>query len=131
MQGELDVSDLESERAHHYARLDGRARYNVVTLGIDPHGRDVADGGRKQRSRDRFEIELDGPTRLIARVDATEPLRISVDGQPVGETQLRSDAVPWQEVELTLPARAGRVVVDVTSAGPSRFASYHYWFWTD
>ncbi len=54
----LDVADLESEAEHRYELLGARDGEEVAEEGNAPDGRVVVDGGRTQRTRERFVVKL-------------------------------------------------------------------------
>ncbi len=129
----IDVADLESEAAHAYALLGARDGEQVAEEGASTAGAAVVDGGRTQRTRDRFVARLEGASRGIARVGASTDdvtLLVKVAGREAG--RLAVPAGGWTEVGFDVPAEmaaGGTSVVEVTAEpGTARFISYHYWF---
>jgi len=127
----VDVADLESEAEHGYELLGARDGQQVAIEGNAPDGAVVIDGGRTQRTRDRFTLKsASGPARLVGRVEATVPivLHVRVDGRDVGDIPVEAGA--FQEVELALPAPAlgggPRNGIEVNATGGS-FTSFHWW----
>ena len=125
--GELDVADLESERAHGYRLGDARAHYTVAAIAVTPSGDEVADGGRRWRAEDRFRLDVTLPVTLVMRTHSEEPLAIYADGVLVGTARAANSGATWAESELTLPQGAREVAVRPTGAG--RFTSFHYWWY--
>ncbi len=145
---ELDVSDLESEEAHHFDRAGGLDQDNqVVTAGeaFDESGEQVrpprSDGGRQRRSVDRFTARMkEGQAgQLVLRVGAEEPLTLVVAAgeREVGRVEVSPGA--WSEKSLAWPGWASgastaitvsvaRPALDVAGEAP-RFTSFHYWLY--
>jgi hypothetical protein len=123
----LDVADLESEAEHAYALLDATQMDDALehTWVGD---RQIADGARRQRAEDRFELTVEPGGLLVARVGLGAPAKLVlwIDGQRAGEREL--PGLAWQEVTLELPRTIapGRRAVRVTAEG-SLFSSMHYW----
>jgi len=140
----LDVADLESERAHGYALLGGDDTEEIVTraptgesaLALDAviaSDTYVADGGRRERSRDSFHLTAASGGRSatdgigIVRLEASEITRVhvSVDGKELDSFVV--DTGRWVESTFALQdARIGALVELVPDAG--RLTTYHYWF---
>jgi hypothetical protein len=138
---ELDVADLESERAHGYDLAGAWDQDDEVgVLGDDdvPGQKVVADGGRANRARDRFHVTLpEGrAARLVMRVGSEVPvdLAVSAGGRAAGVVPVTTEDT-WEEASIDLPADlGGRVEIAVearervdTPPGKARFASFHYW----
>jgi hypothetical protein len=131
---ELDVADLESERAHDFELLGAREGEQSVREAPSPEGILLADGGRTRRKVDRFWVRLTGQAQrfAIARVAAGSPeettsLRMRVAGQDVGRASLTNEA--WTELSFPLPVtlRGEHVAVELV-AEEGTFESFHYWF---
>ena len=126
----LDVADLESEQQHHYELLGARDGEETVQEGNAPAtGASVLDGGRTQRTVDRFVATLpaDGIVDAVARLETAAPAQITVriDGVLLGQTTVEPGA--WTEVTFAVPAdRRGVRTVELTSDVP--VTTYHYWF---
>ena len=121
---ELDVADLESEHEHGYALFDAVALENVV---LDESG--VLDGGRSNRTHERFQIRLAQGGRLVARLASRAhlELRVQAAGAPFGVFELAPGA--WQELEIRVPrsyAGAGATTVSIDANGEP-FTALHYW----
>ncbi len=142
---ELDVADLQSERASDFQLGQTRANDNVAALYPTDDGRMVADGGRVGRRRDEFWIELptDTPATMVMRVIGPGPLEIWVDAKPLATVALSErrslhapppadNAAPppkWVERAIVFPAGASRRrQVKVEAAGESKFGAFHYWW---
>ena len=125
---ELDVSDLDAEFAHRYARGPLPARYNVAGLDRTADGRSVADGGRLERREDRFVLEPSAAVRMVMRVRCESPLEVWLGGDRMGEPEVVTTMNSWQERAIDLPKRQQPAVVVVRPTEPVRFASYHYWW---
>jgi hypothetical protein len=120
---ELDVADLESESAHRYALFDATSAENVA-LELDA----VLDGGRRNRTHERFELRLAPGGWLVARLTSEGDTAVVVRaaGASLGSWQLGSGG--GQEVELTLPARFENTPVTVElDARGGTFTALHYW----
>jgi hypothetical protein len=129
----LDVADLESEAEHRYELLGARDGEQTAEEGNAPDGRVVVDGGRTQRSRERFVAKLTRGVKTIAlgRVraagDASE-LEVRVGGRVVGKATV--EAGPWTEVAVVIPGDAitGDATTIEVSASGSAYSSFHWWF---
>ena len=127
----LDVADLESEAAHAYELLGAREGEQAGREGNAPDGAVVVDGGRTNRTHERFFAKLpeDGKVIGIARVEssASTALRVSVAGKPVARVEVLDG--PWEEIvfEIPLDVRGEHVLIEVSADGPA-FTSFHYWF---
>ena len=121
----LDVADLDSEHAHNYLLGDAEARFNVAHRGPAPDGREIADGGRKWREVESFEVALNSPSRMIMCAWSTTPLEVWADGVRIGQTTQVLATSEWMEHAIELPA-AKQLVVRATRG---RFSSYHYWWY--
>jgi hypothetical protein len=129
---ELDVADLESERAHAYDLAGAREGEEAVEEGNAPAGAVVVDGGRTNRAVDRFTIHTPPPARPlrgIARVEARDPgttLVVRAAGAVVARVPVPDG--PWTEIVFDLPADpAPTKRIEVTAEGPA-VTSFHYWF---
>ncbi len=134
---ELDVADLESEAAHHYALVDGQEADDQVVVRVDG-ARTIADGGRLRRAVDRFRLKLPAGQigRLVMRVtvDAPVDLRVSVAGREAAVVAI-DDESGWVERAVDLPAVAGGGETEIEvrarerdeAQGAARFGSFHYW----
>lgn len=126
----VDVADLESEAAHGYELLGARDGEQAVREDSAPDGAIVLDGGRTNRTHERFFARLpsDAPLVGVARVEPSGPglLRVRIAGREVARLEL--DPGPWVEVRFEIPpdARGERAEVDLTADAP--FTSFHYWF---
>jgi len=136
---EVDVADVESEKAHAYDLTDSWDQDNLATSHGAGGARVIADGGRVNRARDRFRVALPGgkPARLVMRVsaEAAVDLLVTVAGRPVATVPV-SETNGWSEPAVALPADLGGGPVEVTltaregesgEKGAGRFGAYHYW----
>lgn len=127
----LDVADLESEGAHHYALLGARDGEQIAERGVAPDGRVVVDGGRTNRAADRFVARLPAgrAARGVARVEASAPLALVVRAAGREVARAPVDVGPWTEISFDVPAEAAlaETPIEVTAEGGT-FTSFHYWF---
>jgi hypothetical protein len=128
----LDVADLESEAEHRYELLGARDGEEIAEEGNAPDGRIVVDGGRTQRSRERFVAKLTRGVKTIAlgRVQAAADadLEVRVGGRVVGKARI--EAGPWTEIAVVIPGDAitsDAMTVEVSASG-SAYSSFHWWF---
>lgn len=128
----LDVADLESEAAHAYELLGARDGEQAAEEGNAPSGAIVIDGGRTQRTRDRFVAKLPAghAAKGIARVEAASAdveLVVRVNDREVARPRVLAGT--WVEVAFDVPADLAneRTPIEVAAEG-GRFTSYHYWF---
>lgn len=127
---ELDVSDLESEKAHGYALYNATEVDNLVTTYWSDEGEEVSDGGRLKRWRDQFTIDTGNSSSpvLVARFSAPERvvLTLTVDGTPVSSIDVAPTA--WAEVDVSLPpGTSGKKQIVVEAPPNTVFGSMHYW----
>jgi hypothetical protein len=119
---ELDVADLESEALHGYRLGLATAQENVVEAA---DGR--VDGGRTERSRDSFRLQLEPEGLLVLRVSAAAETQVvlQVSGRTVAV--VRAEPGRFQEVLITVPpsVEAGRNEVSLLSEPP--LTLLHYW----
>lgn len=124
---EVDVADLESERAHAYDLAGARDGEQVAEEGNAPDGRVVVDGGRTKRTRDAFQL-TGASSLLIGRIAADGPVALQLmrDGQPVARAV--ASAGPWEEVRFELPsAPTGPSARYEVRAEGATFSSFHWW----
>jgi hypothetical protein len=146
---ELDVSDLASEQAHAYDARGAEEQDNqVAVVHVDhggegvPPGATIADGGRYNRTIDRFEARLPAgrPLQMIMRVGAEEATDLVIDEG--GREFARVAIAPgtWVERVVDLPVQGavrGSTMITVRAAsdhggdaeGAVRFQSFHYWLY--
>ena len=119
----LDVADLDSEAAHHYALLPASQGDDVLlSNGV------VLDGARLHRVRESFRLDLAPGGRLVTRLGAEQPLTLNlrVGGRLIDRwTVSRPD---FEDRALTLPAdlAAGPADLEI-SADSGTFSALHYW----
>jgi hypothetical protein len=131
---DLDVADLESEAEHDYQILDARDGDETAHEGPTPDGHTVLDGGRTQRSFDRFVAHLPsdqsmtGVVRLQGPPGASIRVRVIVGGEALAAFALPSDE-DWVEQSFDIPARLSgpRVPIEVRFSG-GLATVFHYWF---
>ena len=92
------------------------------------------DGQRQNRTHDRFRLRVGPGALLVARLGASEPLRVDVriDGQPLASWQL--GAGDFQERRVALPASVtpGRSAgLEVVAEADKSFAAAHFWIYTE
>jgi hypothetical protein len=125
----LDVADLESEAAHGYQLFAVREGDQAVEESETPDGKRIQDGGRTNRSHDRFVANTTGGKgvmRVLVSTESASTLKISS-----GEKEFAHFVVEpgeWAEIPFEIPAefRGPKVTLDVTAEG--FFTSFHYWF---
>ena len=119
---ELDVADLESEALHGYWLGLTTAQENVVEA---VEGR--VDGGRTERRRDGFRLQLEPEGLLVVRVSAAAETQVVL--QVSGRTVAAARAVPgrFQEVVIAVPpsVEPGQKEVSLLSEAP--LTVLHYW----
>ncbi|MGD0526462.1 MAG: hypothetical protein ABSE49_15025 [Polyangiaceae bacterium] len=130
----LDVADLVSEADHAYELLGAREGEEVAHEGETPDGTEIVDGGRTQRTVERFVAHLPRATatRCIVRLEGTGGTRVRVlaDGQPIASFDLE-EMDDWQERAFDVPpttAAGERVSFELRFSGG--VTTYHYWFVT-
>jgi hypothetical protein len=120
---ELDVADLESEAAHDYQVFGGTSATNLV-MAHDG----AADGGRSERSAERFVLSLVPGGRVVGRLaaDGASSIELVVAGETLARKPIPSGG--WQELAWTMPSgvRPGRNSVELRSLG-GRVTALHYW----
>jgi hypothetical protein len=127
----LDVADLESEQAHAYELLGAHDREQIVRDGAAPDGSRVVDGGRTQRTLERFVLALrpGRATRCVVRLSGGEETRVRVlaNGRPAGDFDTTSDD-EWVERTFDVPAEAAspRTSIEVRAVGGD-IETFHYW----
>jgi hypothetical protein len=124
----IDVADLEDEKAHDFELVGLREGDETVEEGNNPDGDVVLDGGRTNRTRDRFRANTTGGSGVVRiEVDTTTGVKIFANGAEIAHFNVESG--PWIEVPFEIPqsARGERTTIDVTSS-EAVFTSYHYWF---
>jgi hypothetical protein len=127
---EVDVADLESERAHDYA-IDRPAR-TFYRRGLSV-GTWVAEGGRVMHAFERMRATV-SPGRdatLVWRTDGSVParVRVLVDGRLAGTVDVRPER-EMVEPEIRLPApllSRARPEIRVELDGAGEMPSFHYW----
>lgn len=127
----VDVADLESEAEHRYELLGAHDGEQVAEEGNAPDGRVVLDGGRTQRTHERFATKLPREKLLvIGRVTAAGEspvlLEVKLGDRAVG----KATATPGHWTEIVVPVAADAITenmptVDVTASGA--FTSFHWW----
>lgn len=137
----LDVADLESEAAHAYDAVRAFDVHNraalfgvgtlveegqaLAALPTHPDGL-FADGGRVERTVDRFTLSLPASGRLVLRVASEEPTRLEVRvlGRATSVELPGGGAVVERVVR---PGGAGPGTAVEVHALQAAFQSYHYW----
>lgn len=130
---ELDVADLESETAHRYELLGARDGEEIVTTSLTPDGRTVADGGRTNRTNERFVVTLAPgvPWKVIVRLASQMrgTLQMLANGREIGSISLEGGG-EWEEIAFEIPADAAteRTTIELHTTTPA--TTYHYYFWS-
>jgi len=125
----LDVADLEDEAAHAYELLGARDGEQVARAGEDPSGRPVVDGGRTERTGERFVVRLHegAAARGIVRLEAPLGSHVIVraSGRVVAETDVA--ATDWREIPFVLPPETTKASTLVEVDARPAIIAYHYW----
>ena len=129
LKDELDVADLESEASHDYELFGATTATNLV---VERDG--AADGGRSERTRERFVMTLVPGGRFVTRAEAREPvaLELFVEAEnggtatSLGRRELWNGE--WQEVAWTIPPNSvfGRGTVELRVVGGTITALHHW-----
>ena len=127
--GTLDVADAESEALHAYELGDARSHWCVAKVGFTPDDRRLADGGRIERVRDRFQVSVTSPVTLVMRVSSQSALEVWANGKKLGLASIIAQGEGFDERAIAVPQGTEDVVVRPTE--PVRFASFHYWWFAD
>ncbi|WP_338046557.1 hypothetical protein [Polyangium spumosum] len=137
---EIDVSDLESEETHGYARLGASDQDNVAVMAEAPRGEEedtppaeIADGGRMRRSLDRFSTNLaqGRAAALVLRVSADTDVELVVRAGGIEVGSARIPAGPWVERVVMIPPDRvwARTELEVTPREGGVFHAFHYWLY--
>jgi hypothetical protein len=117
----LDVADLESEAEHGYQLFSTTQRQNQLYRSGDR-----LDGGRSERTMERFQLTVAAGGALVLRVaaDAATTLRVRIGDR---EQALEVPASAWYEAEMVVPGgiAAGMKSISIESGGGS-FTSMHF-----
>lgn len=118
---ELDVADLESEAAHAYELLGASSAENVA---LEQNG--AVDGARRNRTRDRFELDLRPGGRLVLRAEGEGEVVVRAAGTELGREPLESGT--WSEIAFAVPRerQSGRTRIEVEFPTAAA-ATLHYW----
>jgi hypothetical protein len=119
---ELDVADLDSEAAHHYALLPATAAEDVVeSLG------DRVDGGRSGRLREQFRLRVEPQGLLVIRLSTASAahVRLTLSGRPVSVAPVAAGRFQELAIELPRDIPAGIATVVLSSSQP--LTLLHYW----
>jgi hypothetical protein len=117
---EVDVADVESERAHGYELFGATVQEDALSLVA---GR--ADGMRTGRRREAFDIELVGGGALVVRWNVAEAGTADVFAIEKWRVSLRPGS--WQEIAFAIPASVARRTVSVRVEATVPFDALHYW----
>jgi len=129
---DLDVADLESEEAHTYELLGGRDGEQVAHEGVSPGGRTIVDGGRSNRSLERFVARLRPgvASTAIVRFDSTPGCRVRIwaNDEPIASFEGGGND-DWVERSFDIPARvvSARTRIELRVEGGT-LTTFHYWF---
>ncbi len=136
----IDVADLESEAEHDYELLGAHDGEQTAHEGSSPDGVSVVDGGRTERTHERFVAHLGRApagtgVRGIVRLEGPPGciVRILANGEPVGQFVLPDNDdmgdETWVERSFDVPAAAlatAETHVELRTGGG--VTVYHYWF---
>jgi hypothetical protein len=123
---ELDVADLESERAHGYDLLGAREGEQIVEEGNAPDGHVVLDGGRTNRTREVFFAKLPSKSIGVARIANTSATSVELRAGNQSSRVALEPSATWTEVRFDVDTTGDRTRIEVTADGT--FTSFHYWF---
>lgn len=126
----LDVADLESESEHRYELAGAREGEQVVEEADAPDGTIVLDGGRAQRTRERFVLKVPRGVRaaLIGRVQsvARATVEVRVANKSAGSAVV--EAGPWTELAFDVPADAAGDAAEIeVNASGAPITTFHFW----
>ncbi len=129
---EMDVSDVWSEAAHQYARTDARARFNVARVdGAAVDDTRMADGGRIERSEERFVMAAGPASELVLRLRCAHDVVVWSAATRLGVAERDLARGPWDEHSIAVPASTDSRWITVrcmkSDRQIERFAAYHYW----
>jgi hypothetical protein len=132
----VDVADLESEAQHRYELLGAKDGEQSTVEDAAPDSAVVVDGGRTNRTRDRFVVDLSAKgarsVSLVARVEvsAAMTLRLLIEDAEVDTAS--AEPGPWVELVFAVPesARGGSPKRIEVNAPEGTFTSFHYWIVT-
>jgi hypothetical protein len=130
----VDVADLESEAEHDYALMGAREGQQTAHEGVSPSGATVLDGGRTERTLERFVAHLPNgvAARGIVRLAGRQASAVSVlvNDEPVGEFEWSEEETEdWVERSFEIPPAlaSSRTRVELrVHGGP--ITVFHYWF---
>ncbi|MGD0676659.1 MAG: hypothetical protein ABSC94_14665 [Polyangiaceae bacterium] len=129
----VDVADLESEAEHEYELLGARDGDEVVRNDPAPDGRSVIDGGRSERTTERFSAHLcpGAPAHAIVRLEGprTAAIHVLAGGEPTGEFDLGDAGGAWVERTFDVPRQlaSARTHIELRMSG-GHVTVFHYWF---
>jgi len=137
---ELDVADLESETEHAYeigwgSGAETSNRVYFERGGIEGAVKPWADGGRFERTLDRFEAHLPpltairGIARLVGPATEDVDVVVRVGGADIATLRVASGAATEQAFEIPADKVQARTVIEVRPLDGT-FGSLHYWFET-
>ena len=141
---EIDVSDLESEDTHNYARLGASDQDNVAVMAEPPRRDDagsdeatptaeIADAGRMRRSLDRFTATLaqGRAASLVLRASADTDVELVVRAGGIEVGSARVPAGAWVERVVEIPPDRvwARTEIEITPREAGLFHAFHYWLY--
>jgi hypothetical protein len=121
----VDVADLASEQAHGYRVLPSTFADNQIFIADRQ-----ADGGRNNRTHERFRLRLGKDCAIILRLHADSAITLTVQvgyAPPVLITTPPDTS--WTEPMVRVPDELcdSEQVVTVTSEDDRPFSALHYW----
>jgi hypothetical protein len=123
----LDLADVLSEEAHHYAPIGREGRVFWTTAKVNPRGPDAFDAGRiyDEGGGVSFRAEgIGGAAALIVRTDGPAELAVIRDGMPVGIIVL-SQSSTWSEASLDLGDTTFPSAIELKALTSTRLS--HVW----
>ncbi|HJL19835.1 MAG TPA: hypothetical protein RMH99_29500, partial [Sandaracinaceae bacterium LLY-WYZ-13_1] len=130
----LDVADVVSERDHEYALRFAVRHENWTEVAPAPDGHPVADGGRLQRTLERFVLagRPGSPATWVFRTDRRNDCRVELtfNGEPLTPVDVtRGDG--WAEHETAIDAHLVRShnVLTRRCLGDAGVGVYHDWLY--
>jgi hypothetical protein len=127
----LDVADLDSEKEHHYELLGARDGEEAIMESSAPDGHPVVDGGRTNRTHERFQAKLSSGVACkgLARLRGDSSVRgeIRIAGKKAADFNFTD--TEWIEAPFDVPAdlaTANTMIELFTIEGT--VTAYHWYF---
>lgn len=126
---DIDIADLESERAHRYQLLGARDGEQLPYEAEAPDHHIVVDGGRTARLHDVFvaTVPKGKPASLVARVLSIEPITLHARAGEKDLGAATTEAGRWTEVTFGIPTDVFGPQIRFEVNADKTFTSFHYW----